>query len=367
MSKLRFSFLILLAIFTINYINCKSAAFNSASLYFYEENYPKAIESLEKELQQNSQNDEAHYLLGLCYAYESKFENMSEHFKKSLAISNIFQKDISFHQKRFWIFFLNLGLEKLEVNQLNSAIIYFNTAILIDPKETSAYKNLAFLYLRKGDHDSAIESYRKVIDIDPNDFRTLLTLGIEYYNLGGYKDAVNIFNKILEQEYGNSDAIVYLALSYDQLGNRVKALELYEVAIEKNPNDVDLYYNRGRLFYTDEKYENALLDFEQVFKIEPFNSEIILTLGNIYKRMAEKIHKQIEELIEQKDESQKIEEFKKMEKKYYQKSKEMLEKMIPQNPKSPDFWHNLGNVYLRLGMTAESEYALKKAEQSKKN
>jgi tetratricopeptide (TPR) repeat protein len=367
MLKLRLPFLILIAIFTIIFFNCRSTEFNSAMLYIQEENYPKAIESLEKEIQKNPQNDEAYYLLGLCYSDVSEFEKMNEHFKNSLAISNKFQKDISFIKKRYWIYSFNLGLEKLQYDQLDEAIIYFNTAIVIDPNETNTYKNLAFLFAQKGDHDRAIASYQKVIELDPNDFRTLLTLGIEYYNLEKYKDAVNIFNKILEKEYGNSDAIVYLALSYDQLGNRVKALELYEAAIEKNPNDVDLYFNRGRLFYIDKKYENALLDFEQVFKIEPFNSEIILTLGNIYKRMAEKIHKQIEELTKQKDESQKIEELKKMEKEYYQKSKEMFEKIIPQNSKSPEFWHNLGNVYFQLGLIDESKKALKKAEQFKNN
>ena len=74
---------------------CKSAEFTSAKLYLAQENYPKAIEFLEKEIALNPANAEAHYWLGYSYARDRRFKEMNEQFNRCLDLSGSFANDIS--------------------------------------------------------------------------------------------------------------------------------------------------------------------------------------------------------------------------------------------------------------------------------
>ncbi|MCT7971810.1 glycosyltransferase 61 family protein [Laspinema olomoucense] len=91
-------------------------------------------------------------------------------------------------------FFLYLGSEFAENNQINEAIICYNQALKITPNHPKSYLNLGVMWRKKGELDKAVALYQKAITLEPH-------LHLPYFNLG------NIF---LEQELLNDAIIAYL-------------------------------------------------------------------------------------------------------------------------------------------------------------
>ncbi|MCT7993415.1 glycosyltransferase 61 family protein [Laspinema olomoucense] len=91
-------------------------------------------------------------------------------------------------------FFLDLGSEFAENNQINEAIICYNQALKITPNHPKSYLNLGVMWRKKGELDKAVALYQKALTLEPH-------LHLAYFNLG------NIF---LEQKLLNDAIIAYL-------------------------------------------------------------------------------------------------------------------------------------------------------------
>ena len=92
---------------------------------------------------------------------------------------------------------------------------------------------------------------------------------------------------------------------YEQEGDKAfekekykKAGEYYTLAIEINPNDEYLYYNRGVSYYNRTKYTNAIADFERCINIPTCNDDLkdkaIDLINKSKKYQAEKIQRRNE-------------------------------------------------------------------------
>ncbi len=342
---------------------CKSANFTSAKLYLQQENYPKAIEFLEKEISVNPANDEAHYLLGYCYGRNSRFTEMNEQFTAALAISGKFTNDIGGVREKYWIDHFNAGIRKLKDEQLEGAIEDFNVANVINPNKAANYQNLAYAYIKLDDHEKAIEIYLKALEIEPDATATLLTLGMEYYLLKQYPECIETMGKILKLDPEHKEAISYTALCYDLMGEGEKALAAYDDALAKNPDDGDLYFNRGRLFYMRDDYERASQDFQKVAELSPDDFQAVYNLGNTYLSIGDSVQKKIKTLVDQSDDENKIKALQEDEKKYLELAKKYLLKAKELNSDHQNLWYNLGVVYVRLGDAEKGKAAFDKSDE----
>ncbi len=169
--------------------------------------------------------------------------------------------------------------------------------------------------------------------------------------------------KILKLDSENNEAISYTALSYDLLGERDKALAAYDNALQKNPDDTDLYFNRGRLFYIRDDYERASKDFHKVIELSPDDFQAVYQLGNTYLGIADSLQKNIRKLEEQNGDAIKIEKQKKTEKEYNELAKKYLEQAATINPDHQNLWFNLGVIYTRLGMPEKAKEAFDKSDE----
>lgn len=343
-------------------LSCQSTALTSAKLYIQQENYPKAQEQLEIEVKQNPQNAEAWYLLGYVYGVRGKYKEMNEAFKKCTALSNKFEKDIRNVRRKYWIDNFNAGVRKLQKNQIKEAIKDFKTAILIDPEDANAYKNLGYAYVKTNQDEKAIEAYSQAVKYDSSDTKTMLTLGLEYQRTKKYDKAIELFKRILKLEPNNADAIANLALTYDMMGQPDKALEAYNRALAKNPDNTDLYFNRGLLHYKNNEFKLATEDFKKVLEKNPKDYEALFYVGSAYLNWGDQFKKQRVALEDKGKKDSKIKELKKKEMDKYKVALKYLERARDVRPDDPNVWNNLGIVYVRLGMSKKGVEAFKKVE-----
>ena len=84
----------------------------------------------------------------------------------------------------------------------------------------------------------AIEDYNTAIELDPKNSSAYNNRGFAYFELGEYELAIRDFNEYIrmnKNSNGNVDPYIGLSVSYYQLNNVGEAKKYYQVAIEIEP------------------------------------------------------------------------------------------------------------------------------------
>lgn len=146
------------------------------------------------------------------------------------------------------------GMEYINNNDIENAILKFTKAVEIDPNFAFAWDNLGISYRKNKDYENAIASYQKSLDIYPEGRLPLLNIAIAY-NL----------NKDFEQ------AIIYYK----------KFIALYS-------DDPEGYYGLGLILYTQGQQEEGLDNLVRAYTIytaqnSPYRSDAAKKIGYMYK------------------------------------------------------------------------------------
>ncbi|MFM7667161.1 MAG: tetratricopeptide repeat protein [Bacteroidota bacterium] len=163
----------------------------------------------------------------------------------------------------------------------------FDISISMHPKFAESYMKSGVIYqLIFNKPDSAIYHYRKTIECEP----TNILRAEAYYNLGTV--------------YQNNKAnLVYASYCYNQslkfkpdyapalqARNALKAnginteLEPTNTSFDENSKnrDANYYFNLGYKRASEGKYKEALIAFEEAYKMNPTNIDVLLNLANCY-------------------------------------------------------------------------------------
>ncbi len=150
----------------------------------------------------------------------------------------------------------NVGLSLFKLGDYNSALPYFEEAILIQKEKsgennidyTKTLNRLACTYESLGDYNKALKHFLQLMVIrknllgenDPKYAQTLNNIGVVYRAMGKYAQSIEYFIKtynIYKASFGESDSKCALALdnigrAYDAMTDYQKALHYYELALE---------------------------------------------------------------------------------------------------------------------------------------
>jgi tetratricopeptide (TPR) repeat protein len=356
---------------------CGSTEITSAKLYIQQKNYDKAVEVLQKEITKNPKSDEGYYLLGYVQGEQGNFDQMVDSYDKSLAISKNFEKNISDSRKYFWAQAFNRGVSLyqrgVKTADTDSAKVFydksiadFKSALKIEPDSADTYKNLAFVYLSKGDNAAAVDPLKELIareqSLDGYKF-----LGEIYYvngtNLkaqGKNDEAKAEFNKSIEVlEEGlkiypdNAEMLVTLSTAYIGADRGKEAIEKYKKLVDAKPDDKNIRYNYGVLLLGADDFAGAETQFKKAIEIDPEYDNAIYNLGVTYLKWGTYLNKKADEEGKVSDEY----------KAKYQLALPYLEKAVQMKDANAQTWELLGKVYSVLGMTEDANNAFKKADE----
>lgn len=375
-SKLFVIAFLMLSMIFVGY-QCGSTEITSAKLYIQQKNWDKAIDVLQKEISKNPKSDEGFYLLGLVYGEQGNFEQMVSSYDKSLAVSKNFEKNISDSKKYFWAQAFNRGVglyqRGVKSTDTDSAQIFFDksitdfkSAIMIEPDSGDTYKNLAFVYLSKGDNEAAVAPLKQLIEREKS-LDGYKFLGEIYYvngtnlkNQGKEAEAKEEFNKSiatleegLKQYPNNSDLLLTLSNSYIGADRTTEAIEPFKKGVEADPENKYYRYNYGVLLLGIEDFAGAETQFKKAVEIDPNYDNAIYNLGVTYLKWGTYLNKKADEEGKVSDEY----------KAKYQLALPYLEKAVQMKDANAQTWELLGRVYSVLGMQDDANNAFKKADE----
>lgn len=375
-SKLFVLAFLMLSLVLVGY-QCGSTEITSAKLYIQQKNYEKATEVLQKEITKNPKSDEGYYLLGYVQGEQGKFNEMVDSYDKSLAISKNFEKNINDSRKYFWAQAFNRGVslyqKGVKSTDPDSAKVFydksiadFNSALNIEPDSGDTYKNLAFVYLSKGDNEAAVAPLKQLIareqSLDGYKF-----LGEIYYvngtNLKAQEkndEAIVEFNKSIEVlEDGlklypdNPEMLVTLSTAYIGADRGSEAIDKYKKLVEAKPEEKNIRYNYGVLLLGAENFEGAETQFKKAIELDPAYDNAIYNLGVTYLKWGTFLNKKADEEGKVNDEY----------KAKYQLALPYLERAVQMDDANAQTWELLGRVYSVLGMQEDATNAFKKADE----
>ncbi len=363
---------------------CSSTELTSAKLYIDQDNFDKALEMLQKDVEKNPKSDEGYFLMGHVYGELGELGNMVSAFDKSLAISDKFATKIGDQKAFHWANNFNKGVSNFQRGNKTTdpdsatifydrAIKFFNDAALVEADSADNYRNLSFVYLSAGRTEEAIDPLKKLIEMEKSE-DGYQYLGEVYYTLGANKnidftnsknlqdsiDAVAHYNNaidVLEEGRNlypeNTDILVTLSESYIGADKIDVAMDAFKASVEQDPGNQHFRYNYGVLLLNANRYEEAEEQFTKALEIDPDYENSIYNLGVTYVKWGTQMNDEAEEQgIISEDYKQK-----------YELALPYLKRVVELDPTNGQMWEILGKVYSVLGMQEEAGNAFDKADQ----
>lgn len=166
------------------------------------------------------------------------------------------------------IYFLQ-GLIYIENRDTTNGIIRLRYAVEKDPQFFSAYMTLGRIHASMND-DLAIDYYRSAVDIMPDSYQARYNLALFLQDHDYLIEAENEYNFII-QTIDSTTANPFYNLGYINLIYRQEfdiAIEFFTVAIEKDAEYLEAWYNRGFTYEVMGKLKLARNDYEKSLSIQ---------------------------------------------------------------------------------------------------
>lgn len=153
--------------------------------------------------------------------------------------------------------YVNLGAAYQALNDNEQAIEAYKNAVNVNEENSIAYYYLGTAYFQEEEYEKALKTYQKALAIDPNNENIkqaiasskqvmtgkLLEKGVTEYNQGNYKDSLLTLNTALITEPENADIYYQRGMVYDAMNKYPLAISDYKLAVKHNPNLTMAYYS----------------------------------------------------------------------------------------------------------------------------
>lgn len=167
-------------------------------------------------------NAQAYYYLGLAHIDIGRSDSAGVYFQKAIEI-----------EPNNGIYNYQLGVIYFEMMLFSQAINHLKKAIEINPEHVRAHLILGNVYFKNGELDNAISTYEKVITISPHYAPAYYELGNSKYYKGDIKGAKEAYLKSVNLSE-TTDTLHKLALIFIKEENYSLSMAYMLKAIEKD-------------------------------------------------------------------------------------------------------------------------------------
>ncbi len=192
----------------------------------------KALHFLEKALELNPDQPDAHFFLGRIYAEKEMKQEALNEFEKELEIS----QDPEIRSKCY----ANMGILNRELGNVDEAIHYLKKSLEINPEEQAVYMDLLSLYMERKDLEAAEEIISKLEEMGGEDATYYYNMAAEFWNKKDMEHSIKYFKKTINIDPNFAIAYKNLGIALFSIGNNEEAKKYLNKYLEfdLNPNEV---------------------------------------------------------------------------------------------------------------------------------
>ncbi|QDG52451.1 tetratricopeptide repeat protein [Persicimonas caeni] len=249
-----------------------------ADAYRQSERFAKAVEQINKVIEQYPKNQEYIFIRGRIYFDQGNFDTAREDFNKA------YELDPRYHDAYFFV-----GRTAFEQGDYKKAMKIFRHVLDYRPNEGEFRYWMGRSYEAEERLTQALEEYRKATAVDesygltnPQLYvrrgRLLSRLG---YSVQGKQDIA----RALELAPDMTEALIAMGEANYGEQNYDEAIENFEDVLEKRPEHAEVQYKLGMaLQYTGKELE-SVEHLQNAVRYGYDDPEVFRTLGYLYKRM----------------------------------------------------------------------------------
>ncbi|NIO20559.1 MAG: tetratricopeptide repeat protein [Candidatus Aenigmarchaeota archaeon] len=182
------------------------ADFNQATEKMQQNDFDGAITILKKMVEENPDDANALYFLGISYIKKNKFSNAIEALIKTTELSPSFPG--AYHQ---------LGICYRQQNELDKALQYYQIALELKPDSVDSLYNRGLILFELNRIEEALTHFEKALELKPDDPEFLEMAGRCYIHQGDFLKAIEYLKKARDG-YSDQEKIKFL----DQLITKLK-------------------------------------------------------------------------------------------------------------------------------------------------
>lgn len=145
-------------------------------------------------------------------------------------------------------------------------------AIEINPRFGEAYFKLGYAYYQQGDYETSIDYYKKANASS----MTTANMALANYMKGDYTEALKLLKKALQLDPENVTARSNMSLVENAFNRHFEKMK------NQSSNDPEHYFSLGNLLVEQQKYADALLQFQKSVELKPDYIGALINAGNCY-------------------------------------------------------------------------------------
>jgi tetratricopeptide (TPR) repeat protein len=130
------------------------------------------------------------------------------------------------------------GLSSLWLGNYDSALNYFETAVVKNPSRADAWIQVGYCKVKQGKNAEAIRAYQRAIMLRPNSVEAYNKLGDAFYYAGRFDEALNAYQQAARIQPRIAETYYNLGMTYLELGDRAAAIAQSRILQEL---DAELY------------------------------------------------------------------------------------------------------------------------------
>ncbi|MDP8266334.1 MAG: tetratricopeptide repeat protein [Candidatus Aceula meridiana] len=236
------------------------AHYTMGLIYDWNGSLDKAVESLEKATQIESDNYSVALRLGASYGRLGDFEKAVVQLKKAATLR---PKDVQAH----YLLAIIYSSQSKEEEATDEYELILQKVIEKDPDSSEGYAYLGQLYYSQGRITPAIEQFEKVLTLNSNDAEILSILGSLFLEVPNRKKAIEFFKRSIKNNPKHDGSLNSLGYMYAEDGiNLGEARELVKRSLEVDPENGAYLDSMGWVYYKQGDYEKAVLFLERAIK-----------------------------------------------------------------------------------------------------
>jgi protein O-GlcNAc transferase len=251
-----------------------SEIIRKAERYIQSNNITEAINILSQAHKTNSNDPALLFLIGSCHMMERQ-PKKAIHF---LERAKLFTPDfINIH--------LALGSAYAATNNLEKAIEYWGSALVIDPRSYDALINRANAYIELEEFQNAAEDFERAAISCRDALFDYIKIVTSCLKRQKYSEALKYADRILliQDDFTSAHALRGDALCH--LYMLTEASHAYKTAIRYNPDIIELYFNLAHAFRMNHQYNEALLVYDRAILKWPNDPYLYIEKAHTLKGM----------------------------------------------------------------------------------
>lgn len=163
---------------------------------------------------------------------------------------------------------------------MNRAIETLETAVALDPQDSTLIQTLGDLYLRDQQYENAVKAFERMTELLPDDIAAKERLALAYELADQLEDAVRVLEEIAVLRPTNARVFFALGGLYERLDDTDKAVENYQLAARLDRPEPAPYLKLAVL-QMEERPEQAIEALREGLSLMPDNPRLLEMLGYV--------------------------------------------------------------------------------------